>query len=140
MLNVPADVVISAAFRKIAGPTGGGYGIMVRDQSPAAHDGTAQDGQYYVFEVSDRGEVGIWRRNQDRWVAILQWQHSDAVHAGVASNDLSVRAIGSQLTFTVNGSVAASMSDATLPSGGVGLFLGGDGNQVAVDRFVVQKP
>src|SRR5579859_1981331 len=61
---VPAavgDAVIRARFRKLGGPAGGGYGLIVRDQSPAsARDGYAQDGEYLVLGVGDRGDVGIW--------------------------------------------------------------------------------
>jgi hypothetical protein len=88
------DVIVTASFHKLSGPPGGGYGIMVRDQSPAPQNGTNQDGQYYVLEIGDKGEVGIWRRDHDRWADLLPWQKSDAVKVGNATNELSVRAIG----------------------------------------------
>ncbi|HEY0581894.1 MAG TPA: hypothetical protein VGE94_06900, partial [Chloroflexota bacterium] len=36
--NLP-DVMISATFRKTAGPAGAGFGLIVRDQQPASRDG-----------------------------------------------------------------------------------------------------
>src|SRR5438552_4090103 len=51
------DVVVSASFHKVAGPAGGGFGLIVRDQGPDARDGQSQAGRYYVFEVGDKGEV-----------------------------------------------------------------------------------
>ena len=134
------NVIVNATFRKVGGPAGGGYGIIVRDQGPTAQDGVSQDGRYYVLEVGDKGEVGVWRRETDRWVDLLPWQHSDAVKSGAASNELTVRAIGNTLSLIVNGIQVAMRTDAAYSTGRVGLFVGGDGNQVALDRFVIQAP
>jgi len=135
-----ADVVVDAAFHKIGGPPGGGYGVIVRDQGPTARDGISQTGRYYVAEVGDRGEIGIWRRDEDRWIDLLPWTPSQAVHLGGTVNDLTLRAVGERLTFVVNGTEVASVVDRALPSGRVGVFVGGDRNDVALDRFVLQLP
>src|SRR5579884_3523789 len=73
------DVVVTARFRKVGGPSGGGYGVIVRDEGPGPRDGINQGGRYYVLEAGDRGEVGIWRRENDRWIDILPWTSSPAV-------------------------------------------------------------
>jgi len=134
------DVVVTATFHKLDGPPGGGYGILVRDQSPTPQNGTSQNGRYYVLEVGDKGEVGMWRRDGDHWVDLMPWQHADAVRTDNAANEVSVRAIGDRLDLSVNGALVATRTDGTFTSGGVGLFVGGDGNHVAVDRFSVQTP
>jgi hypothetical protein len=138
--NLPADVVVSATFHKLAGPAGGGYGIIVRDENSGARDGTNQGGKYYVLEVGDKGEIGIWRRDVDHWVDLLAWQPSPVVKPDTATNELMVRAVGNVLSLSVNGVEVAVRSDSTLPAGGVGLFVGGDGNRVAVDHFRIQTP
>ena len=51
-----------------------------------------------------------------------------------------VRALGVQMTFNVNGMQVAVVEDDTLASGGVGIFVGGDYNEVALDHFSVQLP
>ena len=140
---VPAplrDVVVTGTFRKVGGPAGGGYGIIIRDQGPGARDGLSQSGRFYVFEASDRGEVGIWRRDGDRWVDILPWTPSPVVAQGALPNTLTVWAMGPQLTFAVNGTQVASQRDAALAEGTVGIFVGGDLNEVAIERFLVQVP
>ena len=43
-----------------------------------------------------------------------------------------------ELTFLVNGAEVASLTDGALAEGGVSLFVGGDGNDVAVRRLAVQ--
>ncbi len=134
------DVVVTGVFRKVGGPVGGGYGLIVRDQGPGARDGASQVGRFYVFEVGDKGEVGIWRRDGDKWIDILPWTPSGAVSQGNSANTLSVQALGPQLTFSVNGQVVSSQTDTNLQEGSVGIFVGGDGNEVVIERFLVQVP
>jgi Domain of unknown function (DUF4388) len=134
------DVVINASFRKVGGPAGGGYGIIVRDQGPGPRDGTNQQGRYYVLEVGDKGEVGIWRREGDRWVDLLPWQRADAVKPGSALNELTVRAVGDRLSLSVNGTEVGTRTDSALAVGNVGIFVGGDGNQVALEQISVRTP
>ncbi|MBV9544112.1 MAG: hypothetical protein JOY61_07020, partial [Chloroflexi bacterium] len=134
-----ADVTVTGLFRKIAGPVGGGYGLVIRAQGTPL-DGSDQGGRYYVFEVGDRGQVGAWRRDQDHWVDLLPWTDSAAVQSGAAENGVVVRAIGSQFTFAVNNQQVAQVSDAALSDGAVGVFVGGDGNQVLLERFGVTVP
>jgi hypothetical protein len=144
-LSVPGatnlgDVVVTGSFRKVEGPAGGGYGLIIRDQSPASRDGLAQDGRYYVFEIGDRGELGVWLRDGDKWLDLLPWTANDAVNPGTASNELTVSAIGDTMSFVVNGIPVASQRDTVLGRGGVGLFTGGDGNHVALERLTVRVP
>jgi hypothetical protein len=132
------DVVLSADFRKVGGPAGGGYGVIVRDQTLAPRDGHSQVGRFYVFEVGDRGDIGVWLRDEDRWIDLLPWMPSDAVNPGRAANQLTVSAIGDRLSFMVNGVAVASQQDPLLLHGSVGVFAGGDGNDVALDRLTVR--
>jgi hypothetical protein len=133
------DGVVSATFRKVGGPTGGGYGLIVRDQASGAGDGVDQNGRFYVLEVGDKGEVGAWRRDGDHWLDMVPWMRSERVRAGLESNTLTVRAIGPKITFLVGDSEVLSFEDATLREGAVGAFVGGDLNQVQLERFTVQE-
>jgi hypothetical protein len=138
--QVMSNVVVSATFRKTGGPPGGGYGLIVRDQGPEPRDGVNQQMTAYVLEVGDLGEYGVWRRDGDHWVDLVPWTRSSSVRSGGSPNDLSVRAMGDQLTLTVNGADVATVHDSALAAGGVGLFVGGDHNEVALDHFSVQVP
>src|SRR5262249_21766131 len=42
------DVEVTGRFKKTGGPPGGGFGLILRDQEPAIHDGKNQGGRYYV--------------------------------------------------------------------------------------------
>jgi hypothetical protein len=134
------DVVVTATLRKVGGPTGGGYGLIVRDRGPGPRDGINQGGRYYVFETGDEGTVGIWRRETDRWVDLQSWTQSEAVNRDGATNQLSVWAVDSRLSFRVNGVQVASLDDSVLGEGSVGIFVGGDLNEVVVDEYSIQVP
>src|SRR5262249_22218428 len=108
------DVLVTGLFRKTRGPEGGGYGLILRDQSARAPDGRLQTGRYYVFEVGDKGLVGMWRRDGDRWSDLLPWTRSTAVRPGREPNELAAKAIGRRLTLTVNGVELTTVEDAAL--------------------------
>jgi hypothetical protein len=131
-------VVVTASFRKLDGPPGGGYGLIVRDAEPGQRDGRNQLGHFYVAEVGDQGNLGIWRRDGDHWVDLVPWTRSSAVHGGLAANQVQVRAIGQTLLLVVNGLEAARVEDDALGEGGVGLFVGGDGNLAVASTYQVQ--
>jgi hypothetical protein len=135
----PRDVLVSATFHKTGGPAGGGYGIIVRDQGPPPRDGLNQGGRYYVLEVGDLGQVGIWRREEDRWDELVGWTASAAVRPGTAENTLLVRAAAEQLTLSVNGTQVATTTDTLLTRGGVGVFLGGDQNEAVLTQVRVES-
>ncbi|HET6315286.1 MAG TPA: DUF4388 domain-containing protein [Chloroflexota bacterium] len=139
-VSVPDNVLISATLRKTGGPPGGGYGLIVRNQQAEALNGINQSFDAYVFEAGDLGEFGVWRREGDRWVDLVPWTRSQAVRQGGSPNELSVRVAAGQLLLTINGIEVARVDDDVLAHGGVGVFAGGDNNEVALDRFTVQVP
>jgi hypothetical protein len=136
-----AEVVATATFAKNTGPQGGGYGLVLRDQGLSPLDGQAQDGRFLLFEVGDRGEVSIWQRERTRWAAVMPWTYSDAVRPGLAENELKVIGHEDQVSFVVNGQQVAGLVYTALPTqGGVGVFLGGDLNEVTISHLSVQVP
>jgi hypothetical protein len=132
------DVTVTGLFRKVGGPPGGGYGLIVRDQADEPHNGVNQTGRYYVLEIGDRGELGVWRRDGDQWIDLIPWTPSDAVRPGDAPNELTVQARDERIVFLVNGVEVTSRVDATLAAGTTGVFVGGDGNQVVLQRILVE--
>jgi hypothetical protein len=128
------DVQASATFHKVGGPPGGGYGLILRDQGPGPRDGRDQGGRYYVLEIGDRGEVGIFRRDVDHWTDLVPFTPSPAVKPGGESNSLTARAIGSRLSLLVNGAPVADFVDTTLTEGSLGIYVAGDGNDVVLEQ------
>ncbi len=138
--QVVSTAVLTAEFRKAGGPPGGGYGFIIRDQgSTSERDGRNQSGQYMVLEVGDRGDVGIWQRNETRWIDVMPWTHSDLVHTDRGLNALVVMLRGNTLRFEVNGEAVADMAyDGITPQGNVGLFVGGDLNEVVLEWLRIE--
>jgi hypothetical protein len=132
------NVTLTGSFRKVGGPPGGGYGLIVRDQEAGARDGLNQEGRYFVLEVGDRGEIGVWQRDGGRWIDRLPWTPSSIVRPGNLTNEVTVRTLGEHITFLVNGTEVTTQIDATLAEGYVGIFTGGDGNQAMLERLLVE--
>jgi hypothetical protein len=142
LANPVWDVTVTVSFRKVGGPPGGGYGVILGDQGPGPRDGLYQGGRYYVLEVGDRAELGIWRYDNDHWVDLIPWVKSSRVHPGSEPNEVQARVDGTRLVLVVNGTQVASIEDGgmVLPVGDVGVFVGGDGNDVLLEHLVVQVP
>jgi serine/threonine-protein kinase len=135
-----ADVEVSGRFKKVGGPPGGGFGLIVRDQGPDPRDGLNQGGRYYVLEVGEGQQWGMWRRETDHWVDLQPFTPSDVVKPPGQENELIARAIGSHLIFIVNGVQIADIEDPTLTNGKVGIYVAGDGNIVEASQFTVRAP
>jgi hypothetical protein len=134
------DVVVTATFHKSAGPPGGRYGLIVRDQGPGPRDGLNPIGNFYVLLVNDRGEYSIARREGDDWVDVVPWSPSDAINHGNMANELVALAIGSQLGLAVNGTLVASVRDEALDAGAVGVYANGDFVEIVLEKFLVEVP
>src|SRR5579859_2445158 len=133
------DVTLTATFHKAGGPPGSGYGLIFRDQTAATErDGRNQAGQFLVAEVGDRGDIGVWQRDDTRWVDIVPWKHADVVHTDRTPNTLAVTTHGSSVLFQVNGATVATLNYDRLPNGGnAGIFVGGDLNEVTLERLQI---
>src|SRR5207245_1212711 len=116
----------------------GAYGLIVRDQGPDLREGANQRGQYYALEVNNAGEYGIWRRDSDQWIETFPWTPSDFILRGAARNELTVRAVGEELIFTVNNQRLASVVGTWFRDGNVGMIVSGELSEVVVERFTVE--
>jgi hypothetical protein len=134
------NVVVFAQFHKVSGPSGGGYGFIIRNQGePSERDSRSQAGRFMVVEVGDLGDIGIWQREQTRWVDVLPWTHANAVHRGEEPNMLTLTTRGANLHFEVNGESVADLAYDGLPTtGGLGIFVGGDLNEVALEWLRIE--
>jgi hypothetical protein len=137
-----ADATLTAQFRKVRGPAGGGYGFIVRDQGlTSERDGQNQAGRYLVVEVGDQGDIGVWQREESRWIDIAPWTHSAAVNPGTDPNTLALTLRGAELHLEVNGQMVAELTYTGLPvAGGVGIFVGGDLNEAALEWLRIESP
>jgi hypothetical protein len=131
------DVVVTASLRKVSGPDEAAFGLAVRDQRSSDGSSSGLAERFYAFEINDRGDVSIRRKDGDGWTDLAPWARSSSVRTGQASNQLTVQAIGANLYFLVNGVQVGSQRDNALATGGVGLFVDGE-TQIALDRLLVR--
>ncbi len=113
-----------------------GYGIVCREQG---------DGNGYYFRVSGDGYYSIVKAEGDDFTSLLDddWQESDVIHQGNATNHIRAVCDGSTLTLFVNGQKLATANDATFTSGDIALTATtyeADATEVHFDNLVVHEP
>ena len=91
-----------------------------------------------AFSLSP-GEVSIGRDSSNQlWAPdpALSRRHCLVVATG---EQVSIRDLGSRNGTLVNGVPVASQPDTALRTGAAGVFVGGDGNEVALERVTVSS-
>jgi hypothetical protein len=111
------DVIISAEARQVSGPNDNAYGLICRYQN---------EDNFYVFLVSGDGYYAIakYQSGVDSVIYLTedqQFQPSDVINQGVATNKLEARCIGSQLSLIVNDTTLVTVTDPTFVIVDIGL-------------------
>lgn len=128
------DVRVEADVIKLHGPDENRMGLICRYQG----------GDYYFFMISNDGYYVIGKFIGGLTVLLGQseMQASDAVQTGTM-NHLRADCTGEKLTFYVNFTEVASVTDTDFRNGDVGLVAGAfsePGVDVLFDNFVVIQP
>ncbi|MBC7222620.1 DUF1080 domain-containing protein [Candidatus Bipolaricaulota bacterium] len=79
---------------------------------------------YYSFEISPAGTYRLLKVVAGAWTTLKGWTAHDAIQKGPETNKVAVRAVGSQLTFFVNGQQVYQTTDDSLVGGQIGLGCG----------------
>ncbi|HEX5940990.1 MAG TPA: hypothetical protein VFY66_01875 [Anaerolineales bacterium] len=129
-----ADVRVEADVIKLNGPDENRMGLICRYQA----------GDYYFFVISNDGfyVIGKFIGGLTLLLGQSEMQASDAIQAG-NMNHLRADCIGDKLTFYINFTEVASVTDPDFPRGDVGLVAGSftePGVDVLFDNFVVIQP
>lgn len=111
------DTVITVQARQTAGPNDNAYGVVCRYQDPQ---------NFYIFLVSGDGFYAIGKYISSSTQVIYltpdgQYQFSDIINQGVATNQLRVSCIGNELSLSVNGIPLLTTTDDSFASGDIGL-------------------
>lgn len=114
------DVVITVEARQVSGPNDNAYGIICRYQN---------EENFYVFLISGDGyyTIGKYQSAAENVVYLTengQFQPSDAIHTGVATNEMRASCIGNELSLEVNGVPLITVTDPTFVTGDIGLAAG----------------
>jgi hypothetical protein len=121
---------------KQGGPEINRFGLICRYQDEL---------NFYFFIISSDGYYAIGKVKDDQLslVGMDEMLPSAAIQPGSGLNHLRADCIDSQLTFFVNGQLAAQVFDTDFAAGDVGILAGTfnePGVDVMFDNFVVVKP
>jgi hypothetical protein len=130
-----ADVRLEVDAGKLGGPEENRAGLMCR------YSGA----DYYFFMITHDGYfgVGVFAGGQAVLLGQSEMQFHPAIHTGVNINHLRADCVGEALTLYANGQQLASVQDARLKDGDVGLLAGTFGQpgvDMIFDNFVVIQP
>lgn len=81
----------------------------------------ASHGDGYLFLIQGGGSYGIFRARGRDLTPLVDWQTSDAINVGPATNHLRAVCLGDYLAFYVNDTLVADTTDNTYQRGQVGL-------------------
>jgi len=115
-----------------------GYGIVFRYKD---------EDNYNVFAVDGEGRYSIWVRLEGQWQELRNdadgsWTPDDSINKIGSDNELLLSVLVNRFTGYVNGKQVVQVTDASLPKGGVGIYLAtantDDGEAtVSVDSYAV---
>lgn len=133
------DVVITVDAAQISGPDNNAYGVICRYQDPE---------NFYLFLISGDGyyAIGKYQSGSEQVLYLTpnnEYQPSEAINRGAASNRLEVRCVGNELSLAINGMPQPAVTDPTFVVGDVGLgvsTLEAGTAVVEFDNFRVTSP
>jgi hypothetical protein len=99
---------------------------------------------FYSFIIVSDGRFSIFKEVNDKVTNLHPWTFSDAIHASQMKNKIHIRCSGDQLSFEVNDSNLATVTDRDLASGIIALLAGpaGDARNIKAhfDNLVIRAP
>jgi hypothetical protein len=131
------DFVLELDAVQLEGSLNSSYGVLFRLQNQDA---------FYRFEITGTGLFVVEKQTAaGQWQRFTNgWQESAAIVKGIGRvNRLKVSAVGTSLTFFINGQQVATFVDGSFPAGKTAVsastFAQG-GLVVAFDNVVVRRP
>jgi hypothetical protein len=108
------DLAVEVQARLVEGSQEGYYGLLVRLDSSSQ--------EYYRFAIKADGNYSVFRHERSGWTDLADWRQSRDIEGAGEWDLLRVEAIGSELSFLVNGQPLASVEDDEISSGTIALF------------------
>lgn len=105
----------------------------------------ADDSAFYIFGLTNEGQYGLFRFNQDHYETLVPYTHSTAIKTGTGKNHIKIVNQGDQIALYVNQEFLDTVRDPNLTTGRVGFFVEGNeaGSEGAFDNFqvyTIQQP
>jgi hypothetical protein len=109
-----SDVVLEVSARVVNPTSQGDFGLICRQQ---------ENGDYYLFEISEDGYASIWKRIQGNMSTLVDWEYFYGLE-GIEQVKLTAICAGNQLGLAVDGQLLISTTDDDLKEGDTGLIAG----------------
>jgi hypothetical protein len=111
------DAIITVQARQASGPDNNAYGVICRYQN---------ENNFYIFLISGDGyyAVGKYQSGSDRIIYLTedgQYQYSEIINQGIATNQIRASCVGNELGLAVNGIPLIAVTDSAFVTGDVGL-------------------
>jgi len=131
------DFVYEVDATQLSGPDNNIYGVIFR------YDPVLRE--FYVFAISGDGYYVVAIDGPDRTepLMLVDWTPTDKINLGNATNNLKVEAVGSNISYYVNGSFLGEIQDSQLSDGVIGFFVGSideGGVSIGFDDMKVTAP
>jgi 3-keto-disaccharide hydrolase len=100
-------------------------------------------GTFYAFIIQSDGKYTIRRFVNENVTKLVEVTPSNAIHTGLATNQVHIVCMGNQLELWVNGTQLASLTDDQLKTGSIAMAGGaGDkpGTRVSFQNLIVSAP
>ena len=110
------DFLLETDVTAVSGQEDGQFGLLFRK---------VDDQNYYFYGIDASGNFGLWKKVDDEWQSIIDWQATDAVvmEKG-ATRRLGVLAEGSTIALLIDGTPLAQVEDDSFDQGGVAVVSG----------------
>lgn len=130
-----ADVKVTA--RSVDGtPSPTGYGLIVHGERSKA--GELEDYALLIYNGADP-QYEVIKHKAGQQTTVVPWAKSSAIRSGTSTNQLEVRARGTELSFYINGQYVDKITDTeNFKRGVVGLYTS-DTTEVAFDDLEIKR-
>lgn len=108
------DFFMAVTAQQLNNPEFGEYGMIFRKTS---------DGDYYLFEIDEKGRFAVYLHRQGEWESLLDWQYAPEINVG-EKNRLAVIAQGVEYQLFINEKFVGYFVDDRLEVGKAGLLVG----------------
>jgi hypothetical protein len=131
------DATVKVTARNVDGKSPKhGYGLIIHGKVTQK---TQLEGYGFLIYTSAPAQYEIVRFVAGEPTPVVEWESSSVIRGGTNSNQLEVRAKGSQLSLYINGQFVKSITDTTgLTEGFAGLYTS-ETNEVAFDDMEIDR-
>jgi hypothetical protein len=130
-----ADVKVSV--RSVDGsPSPTGYGLIVHGQR--SKSGELEDYALLIYNGTDP-QYEVIKHKGGQQTTVVPWAKSSAIRTGTSTNQLEVRARGTELSFYINGDYVEKITDSENFKRGVVGFYTSDVTEVAFDDLEIKR-